>query len=147
MPDRSYSKKARRSGKGAEKLLGDLELAIMNIAWNRESVTVRDVLEALNQDRKRTLAYTTVMTVMGRLADKGLLAVEKRGKTYHYRPSQTREEFEAQMARNVVHSLLTDFGGEVVLNQFVRELSSVDPDRLARLEEMARLAQEDLGDE
>ena len=147
MPDRSYSKKARRSGKGAEKLLGDLELAIMNIAWNRESVTVRDVLEALNQDRKRTLAYTTVMTVMGRLADKGLLAVEKRGKTYHYRSTQTREQFEARMARNLVHSLLTDFGGEVVLNQFVRELSSVDPDRLARLEEMARLAQEDLGDE
>jgi len=52
----------------------------MRVAWSRDSVTVRDVLGVLS--RKRELAYTTIMTVMGRLADKGLLIAEKRGKTF-----------------------------------------------------------------
>jgi predicted transcriptional regulator len=75
MPEKHYFRIVRRSGKGAEKLLGDLELAIMREAWGRETVTVRDVLEALNRKRKLPLAYTTVMTVMSRLAEKGLLAI------------------------------------------------------------------------
>ncbi len=132
-------KNARRSGKGVERLLGDLELAIMRVAWSRESVTVRDVLEALA--RKRPLAYTTVMTVMGRLADKGLLRAEKRGKTYLYRATRTREEFEAQTAGEMVHSLIGDFGGEIAISQFVKHLSETDPEQLARLAEMARRAQ------
>lgn len=141
MPAKPYSKTTRRPGKGAEKLLGELELAIMRVAWSRESVTVRDVLDALA--KKRPLAYTTVMTVMSRLADKGLLVAEKRGKTHYYHAAQTREEFEARAAGQVVHSLIADFGGEIALSQFVKELSEMDPDQLARLAELARLAQEE----
>jgi len=141
MPVRPYLKHTHRSGKGAEKLLGELELAVMRVAWNRETVTVRDVLDALA--RERSLAYTTVMTVMGRLAGKGLLIAEKRGKTYHYRAAWTRAQFEAQIAGQVAHSLITDFGGEIALSQFVKELSESDPEQLARLEELAHLAQEE----
>ena len=139
MPRPSFFRSVRRPGKGATKLLGELELAIMRVAWSRESVTVRDVLQALA--RKRPLAYTTVMTVMGRLADKGLLTAEKRARTYHYRPAQTREEFEAQTAGRMVHSLISDFGGELAISQFVKQLSETDPDQLARLADMARRAQ------
>ncbi len=141
MPARPYSKITRRPGKGVEKLLGELELAVMRVAWSRESVTVRDVLDALV--KKRPLAYTTVMTVMSRLADKGLLVAEKRGKTHYYQAAQTREEFEARAAGQVVHSLIADFGGEIALSQFVKELSETDPNQLARLAELARLAQEE----
>ena len=141
MPAKPYSKITRRPGKGAEKLLGELELAIMRVAWGREAVTVRNVLAALN--KRRPLAYTTVMTVMGRLAHKGLLVVEKRGKTHYYRAAQTREEFEAQAAGQVVHSLIADFGSEIALSQFVRQISETDPAQLAHLAEMARLAREE----
>lgn len=141
MPAKPYSKITRRPGKGAEKLLGGLELAIMRVAWSRESVTVRDVLSILA--RKRPLAYTTVMTVMSRLGDKGVLIAEKRGKTHHYRAAQTRGEFEAQAAGQVVHSFIADFGGEIALSQFVKGLSDTNPDQLARLAELARLAQEE----
>ena len=113
----------------------------MRVAWSRDSVTVRDVLGVLS--RKRELAYTTIMTVMGRLADKGLLIAEKRGKTYHYRPAHTREEFEAQVAGQVVHSLIADFGGEIAVSQFIKELSEADPDQLARLAELARSGQDE----
>lgn len=140
MPPRPYRKITQRPGKGAEKLLGELELAIMRVAWSRKSVTVRDVVAVLN--KKRPLAYTTVMTVMSRLAEKGLLVAEKGGKTYTYHAAHTREEFEARAAGQVVHSLITDFGGEVALSQFVKELAASDPDQLARLAELARRAQE-----
>ena len=133
-------KNARRSGKGVERLLGDLELAIMRAAWSRESVTVRDVLEALA--RKRPLAYTTVMTVMGRLADKRLLLAEKRGKSYLYRATRTREEFEAQTAGEMVYSLISDFGEEIAISQFVKQLSETDPGQLVRLADLARRAQD-----
>ncbi|MBI3760612.1 MAG: BlaI/MecI/CopY family transcriptional regulator [Chloroflexi bacterium] len=142
MPARSYTKITRRAGKGAEKFLGELELAIMNVAWARESVTVRDVVATL---KKRRPAYTTIMTVMGRLAQKGLLTQIKEGKAHVYRAALTREAFETQAAGAVVHSLLADFG-DIALAQIVKELSQAGPDQLARLAELARAAREEKGD-
>lgn len=139
MSTRLYSKFTRRQGHGAEKLLGELELAIMQIAWARDSVTVRDVVTAL---RKRRPAYTTIMTVMGRLAQKGLLTQTKEGKAHVYCAAMTRETFEAQAASVVLHSLLTDFG-EIALAQIIKELSQTDSEQLARLAELARAAQEE----
>ena len=66
----------------------------MRTAWTRE-MTVLMCLLSLAQIMP--LAHTTVMTIMGRLADKGLLAIEKQGKTWaHYRAAQTPEAFKAQ---------------------------------------------------
>ncbi|HEX6383244.1 MAG TPA: BlaI/MecI/CopY family transcriptional regulator [Anaerolineae bacterium] len=141
MSAKRYTQFTDRSGQGAEKLLGELELEVMRVVWERGIVTVRDVLDALAEIRP--LAYTTVMTVMTRLADKGLLAVDKKGKSYRYHAVQTREEFEAQAVGQVVQSLISDFGGEVAISQFIEKLSAVDPDQLARLAEMVRLAQEE----
>ena len=143
MPVRPYSKITRRQGQGAEKLLGELELAIMNVAWAREWVTVRDVVAAL---KKRRPAYTTIMTVMARLAQKGLLSQTKESKVHVYRAMLTREEFEAKAASAVVQSLIADFG-DVALSQIVKELDQVSPDRLARLARLARSAQQEKGDE
>jgi predicted transcriptional regulator len=134
-----YRQLTNRAGQGAEKLLGELELDVMRVVWESGSTTVRDVLEALAQTRP--LAYTTVMTVMSRLADKGLLVVDKQGKTYHYRPAYSREEFEAQAVGQVVQSLINNFGGEMAISQFVEQLSAADPEQLARLAELAQQAQ------
>jgi predicted transcriptional regulator len=141
MRNRLHTQILNRLGQGAEKLLGELELDIMRVIWERKTVTVRDVLETLAP--KRPVAYTTVMTIMGRLAEKGLLAVDKRGKTHLYGAVYTQEEFEAQAVGRIVQSLLTDFGSEVAIRQFIDRLSQVEPNQLARLAEMARQAQED----
>lgn len=141
MSSKRYSTFTNRAGRGAEKLLGELELEVMGVVWERGNVTVRDVQAALA--KTRPLAYTTVMTVMNRLADKGLLLVNKQGKTYRYHPAQTREAFEAQAVGRVVQSLIADFGGDVAISQFVEQLSAVDPEQLARLAELAQLAQEE----
>ncbi len=52
-----------------EQLLGELEAAVMQLIWQRGEVTVREVWQGLHPER--TLAYTTVMTVMRRLEQKG----------------------------------------------------------------------------
>jgi predicted transcriptional regulator len=141
MSTRNYTQLSSRPGQGAEKLLGDLELDVMRVIWERKRATVREVLEALAA--KRLLAYTTVMTIMGRLAEKGLLAVDKQSKTHRYRPVYTQEEFEAQAVGKVVDSLIADFGSELAIHQFVERLSAADPEQLRRLAEIASQAQED----
>lgn len=140
MAARQYTQLPVYPGKGAEKLLGELELEVMRIIWERRSVTVRDVLAVVATTRP--LAYTTVMTIMSRLVEKGLLTVEKAEKTHRYHAAQTREEFEAQAVGQVVQALIDDFGGELAISQFVEKLSAVDPNQLARLTELVRLAQE-----
>ncbi len=141
MADKNYTQFANRAGRGVEKLLGELELEVMRVVWARPAVTVRDVLDALS--KTRSLAYTTVMTIMSRLVDKGLLAIEKQGKTYLYRAAQTAEEFKVRAVGRVVQALIADFGGEIAISQFVEHLSAVDPDQLQQLAEMVKLAQEE----
>lgn len=140
MPRRSHQF-TQRTGKGIEKLLGELELDIMHVVWAYKNVTVRDVLDALVEHR--LIAYTTVMTVMGRLVDKGLLTADKQNKSYVYRAAKTREELESDAVGRVVLTLLTDFGGELAIRQFVEQISAADPEQLARLAELAQQAQED----
>lgn len=135
------SSSIQHAGTGVEKLLGELELAIMYIVWTHKNVTVRDVLDALIAQRQ--IAYTTVMTVMGRLVDKGLLAADKQNKSYVYRAQKTREELESHAVNRVVQTLLTDFDGELIIRQFVEQLSVTDPGQLARLAELAQQAQEE----
>ena len=115
---------------GEHKYLGELQARIMEIAWTRGRVTVREVLDALSDERD--LAYTTVMTVMTRLWENGTLAREQAGKTYVYRPSYTRDEFRATISGTIVRDLVADFG-DVALAQFADALERVDPARLARL--------------
>ena len=145
MPLKRYRQLTNRTGQGAEKLLGELELDVMRIVWESGSKTVRDVLEILAETRP--LAYTTVMTVMSRLTDKGLLVVDKQGKTYHYRAAYNRKEFEEQAVGQVVQSLITDFGGEIAISQFVEQLSAADPEQLSRLAKLAQQAQEEPDEE
>jgi predicted transcriptional regulator len=74
--------------------LGDLEREVMTRLWDAgEPLTVRHVHELLS--RERDLAYTTVMTVLDRLAKKGVVEQIKDGRAYRYAPVQTREQMTA----------------------------------------------------
>jgi predicted transcriptional regulator len=107
----------------------------MERLWKRREATVRDVVEDLS--RTRSLAYTTVMTIMTRLHAKGLLARVRDGKTYRYRPAFSREEHRKRLSRDLVRGLVDEFG-EVALAQFAAELDNVDAPHRAKLERIAR---------
>ena len=125
---------------GADHLLGDLESAIMQFIWTAGEVTVRDVRAALRPSRP--LAYTTVMTVMSRLATKGILATRKRGKSYLYHAALTRGELVEQRAHAAVRQVLENFG-DLAIAQFLRELDAVDPERLEAVHALAAKEQPD----
>lgn len=103
----------RFNQQGLRKFLGDLECEIMELVWKKSNptVTVRDIYESLRQ--QRPIAYTTVMTTMVRLAEKGLLRiVDKAGLANCYTPAETREEFISNAVARVFIVFMKEFPEE-----------------------------------
>ena len=68
----------------------------MTVLWERYlPMTVREVHQELARERHRDLAYTTVMTVLDRLAKKSVVVQQKADRAYRYAPAQSREEMTA----------------------------------------------------
>ena len=130
-------RRLRRPERAEEKFLGPLEAEVMDRLWRRRSATVRDIVDDLA--RSRELAYTTVMTIMVRLHEKGLLVRERDGKTYVYRPALTREQHRARLSRDLARGLVAEFG-DAALAAFTAELDTVDSTHRAALR---RLTQKD----
>ncbi|MDQ3780889.1 MAG: BlaI/MecI/CopY family transcriptional regulator [Chloroflexota bacterium] len=131
--DRGESEQRRSDMVGH--LLGDLEVAIMRLMWTRDSATVREILGLLQADG-RLLAYTTVMTVMGRLAGKGLLARSLDGKTHVYRAAFNEQEFLRLTAAQRVQALVEEFG-DLAIAQFMSTVEDLAPERRRQLEHLA----------
>ena len=74
------------------------ELAIMKVVWRLDKATVRDVYEALRDTRP--VAYTTVMTMMKILEDKGYLRKTLVDRAHVYRPAQRRQQVVSAMLRD-----------------------------------------------
>jgi predicted transcriptional regulator len=121
-------------------LLGELELAIMQVVWARGDVAVRQVYEALQS--QRSIAYTTVMTVMSRLAQKGILATRKQGKAYYYHATVTANELVAQRAQRAVDNVLATFG-DAARAHFLRNIEALPPEQRVALQHIIAQEQRD----
>jgi predicted transcriptional regulator len=117
--------------------LHELEAEVMDAVWELGEASVRTVMDALNRDAAKPRAYTTYMTILGRLHGKGLLERRREGKTDVYRPVHTRSEYADLRARAEVAALVETFG-DVALGHFARQVADLDPDRRASLERLAR---------
>ena len=112
-----------------EKLLGPLEADVVRAAWAiGEPVSVRQLLGRVNEGRSPQLAYTTVMTVMNRLAEKGILRRRKQGRGYLYEPVAS------DSAGLAVRGVVRDFG-DAAIAHLVDEAKS-DPKVLKRLQRL-----------
>ena len=90
-----------------ETLLGPLEQEVMEAVWLLGESTVRDVHNQLAATR--SIAYTTVMTTMTRLATKGLLLRDTEGLAHRYRPAVSREHYARSTVEGVMGWLLDRF--------------------------------------
>jgi predicted transcriptional regulator len=90
------------------------ELAIMKEIWRLDKATVRDVYEALRE--KRTIAYTTVMTMMKILEDKGYLKKAMADRAYVYRPARPRQQVVGAMVRDFVDRVFDGAAGGLLLH-------------------------------
>jgi predicted transcriptional regulator len=112
--------------------LTDAELEIMQVVWDLGGGTVRQVHERLNQNRP--LAYTTVMTMMGILEDKGHLTRTKQGRAYHYDPVRPKSQVISHMVDDFVGKVFAGSARPLVLSLVKdRKLSKKDLEEIARL--------------
>lgn len=85
-------------------IMGELEQAVMDVLWSTaDQFSVRDVYERLSRDRD--LAYTTVMTVLDRLAKKGLVERTLEHRAWRYRPANTRVAVVSAEVLDLLNSL------------------------------------------
>lgn len=128
------SRRQRESRDPVARYLGDLQAAVMAILWQRESATVREVAEELNQKQKRTLAYTTVLTLVSRLWSRGLLSREPEGRGFRYRAARSRDEFLADLSDQLIDRLFADFGtiGVARIGERLNQLAAKENAKLVR---------------
>ena len=120
---------------GIEAILGPLAGRIMRVALTRGEVTVRDVADDLGRSDNGGPAYTTVMTIMARLHERGLLRRVKRGRGFVYRPAADEQATIDELSRRAVDQLLATFGSSA-MRQFAAHLADLDKterDELIRL--------------
>jgi predicted transcriptional regulator len=112
------------------------ELAIMKVVWRLESATVRDVYEAFRA--KRPVAYTTLMTVMKILEEKGYHEKTRADRAYVYRATRPRQLVVGAMVRDFVDRVFDGAAGGLLLHLAKdRKLSKEDRTTIRRIiEEM-----------
>jgi predicted transcriptional regulator len=143
MPDHDKSRISQYNlrGKEIEAFLGPLEASIIGVIWNSEKkpLRVRDVYEKLK--KKKNIAYTTVMSTMDRLYDKSLLdrRIEKGkgGLFYVYWPRLEEQNFKKSAVREVITSLIENFG-EIVTSYLMEEVASDEQELKAMKEKVGK---------
>jgi predicted transcriptional regulator len=118
---------------GLTQIMGDLEAEILECVWELGSASVRDVHRCLLE--RREIAYTTVMTVMSRLAAKGMLVSRPVGRAYLYEAAAGREEFCAAVVRDFMSGVLVD-ADKAVLTRFVDSVTDRGIEQLDLLAEI-----------
>lgn len=118
---------------GLGRVLGDLEKSVMDVLWEKGEATGRGVFEEIGKDR--SLAFTTVLTVMDRLLKKGFIKRIKRGKLFVYAPSMSKEDFVKQVSREVLQGIL-DISASSAASSFVDILYKTSPEEIERLSKL-----------
>lgn len=109
--------------------LTDAELRLMEVVWQRGASTVADVAESVPQ-----LAYSTVLTTLRILEEKGYLTHTKEGRAFVYAPVVDRAEASRSAVRHLVNRFFGNRADLLVLNMIEDEAITTDElDRLKKL--------------
>ncbi|MCM3729466.1 BlaI/MecI/CopY family transcriptional regulator [Neobacillus cucumis] len=117
---------------GLNRFFGPLESKIMNILWNGNESSIKEVQLIL--EKEKPINFNTVMTVMNRLVDKNILTKRLEGRTSLFKPLTTKEDFINNQSKKLTENLLDEFGG-LVVNHMLDSLKEVDDHLLEKLEQ------------
>jgi BlaI family penicillinase repressor len=123
--------------------LTELEQLLMDIVWELGEVTVRDVHRRIQPVRE--LAYTTVLTMMGVMERKGLVAHRKQGRANVYSAVLSKQAFGARSAKQIVDSYFQGMVQDLVLH--FADHGELQDDDLAALERVIEEARAKRGDQ
>lgn len=120
--------------------LADLQLAIMHVLWDRGEATVGDVQKGLQPDR--TLAYTTVGTMLARLERDGQVTHRTDGRVHVYRAIVPREKVSRSMVSDLAHRLCPGDITQLVCH--LLDECDVSRDELSALKSLIRQKEQEL---
>lgn len=103
----------------------------MKIVWALGSATVRDVYEALRRDR--TVAYTTVLTMMKIMAQKGHLKKARQDRAFVYSPARPKNQTVRSMVDDLIDRLFNGAAEPLLLHLVEERLSEKDLNKLRRM--------------
>jgi predicted transcriptional regulator len=116
---------------GLDRFFGPLEAKIMEILWDKNELSIKEVQNYL--EKEKAINFNTVMTVMKRLVEKGILSKRLQGRLSLFKPVQTKEEFINEQSKKLSENLLDEFGG-IVINHMLDAMEDVDQNLLDQLE-------------
>jgi predicted transcriptional regulator len=109
--------------------LTELQLAILHVLWERGEATSREVREALLPSR--SLALTTVATLLSRLERKGVLDHRRQGRAHVFRPTVTQSDVRRNMVRELAQNLFEGKPSQLVSHLLLS--TQVDPEEIRRM--------------
>ncbi|TQS71854.1 BlaI/MecI/CopY family transcriptional regulator [Ornithinibacillus gellani] len=128
-------RKFKINERGLNRFFGPLEAKIMDILWEGDGKTIKEVQQAL--EREKATNFNTVMTVMNRLVDKGILEKRTNGRSSLYQPIQTRSDFLHTQSKDMTNELMDEFGN-VVISHMLNAIEEADDDLVAELEKKVK---------
>ena len=112
----------------------DQELEILKVVWQRGEATVREVFRDLSAQRK--IAYTTVLTMMGILEQKGHLEKTAGERAYIYKPTKPQQQVVGSMVNEFVHRVFNGSARPLLVH--LVENPDIHPDELAGIEKLLK---------
>ena len=113
--------------------LGDLQLRIMKVLWERREATVADVLDTLD-DTDKTLAYTTIATMLRKMEARALVEHREEGRAFLYRAKVAAEDVNRSVGSHLVERLFEGSLADAVSHLLTsREVSRAELDQLEKL--------------
>jgi predicted transcriptional regulator len=123
--------------------LGELQRETVEVLWRLGEGTVREVRDALD-GQGRSLAYTTVLSVLQKLRKSGWVRHRKRGRAHVYRPASSRSEESGRSVRRLVKQVFR--GDPVALLEHLVEDEAIGEEELEGLRRLIERRRKELGD-
>jgi predicted transcriptional regulator len=112
--------------------IGDLQLRILHVLWDRGAASVADVLGSLDGEH----AYTTIATMLRKMEDRGLVRHREEGRKFIYEAAVSSDDVSQGLADRLIDRLFAgSLAGAV---SHLLETRDVDPDELDELERLVR---------
>ena len=115
------------------KQLSELEQEVMNVVWELDSCTIRDVVNTFT--KTKGYAYTTIATILDRLHEKGLLKKDASTFAVTFIPKITRVEYSKKIATSIFDKFFGTFGDAAIASfaQSIEELPKHKKETLLKL--------------
>lgn len=113
------------------------ELEILNVLWEKQSATVREVYEVINSTKP--VAYTTVLKLMQIMTDKGLVVRNEEGKAHLYRAEISQDETQKGLVSDLVDRAFQ--GSAILLMQHILQNETTSPEEINEIRRMIKKAE------